>query len=268
MSKKMDLTGMKFGEWTVLMFNPRNGRSYWDCQCSCGALVSVATYSLTSGKSVQCRSCYLPKETKAGDTFYDWTVLEKAPNARKDQGQFVCQCKCGNISTVLANDLRRGKSTQCRSCISTHNLSTTMFYRVWLNMRQRCRNKKAQAYHNYGGRGITVCERWDSFENFQADMYESYLAHRKEIKNKQTTLDRVNNEKGYSKDNCTWATRTEQAINTRRTRPFRVVTPNGAISVEVGIKRFCEDHGLARSGVYKCLQGKLKTHKGWRFCYV
>jgi hypothetical protein len=82
-------------------------------------------------------------------------------------------------------------------------------YRVWAGIRTRCVNPKDTAYQNYGGRGITICDRWkDSYENFLEDMGER--------PGKEYSIDRIDNEKGYSPDNCKWATRKEQHRNTRR----------------------------------------------------
>lgn len=94
-----------------------------------------------------------------------------------------------------------------------HNLSETKFWTVWKNMRRRCNNPNKPEYKNYGGRGIKVCERWQKFENFRDDMYISYLGHKKN--NSYTSLDRINNNRGYSKENCRWATKSEQNRNTR-----------------------------------------------------
>lgn len=82
-------------------------------------------------------------------------------------------------------------------------------YGVWKSMRHRCRNKNDPNYHHYGGRGITVCERWNSFENFLADMGE---------KPDGLTLEREDNDRGYGPDNCRWASWSDQHRNTRHNR--------------------------------------------------
>jgi len=110
-------------------------------------------------------------------------------------------------------------------------------------MIQRCENKKLPSYLDYGGRGITVCERWHKYENFLADM------GRKPSKNH--SLDRMNNEKGYSRSNCRWATRKEQVLNKRSNR---IVTHEGVAKT---LTEWAEDAGLARS----VLRQRLES--GW-----
>ena len=93
--------------------------------------------------------------------------------------------------------------------VTTHGFSSTPTYHVWEHMIQRCTNPKDKRFKAYGGRGITVCKRWHTFINFLEDMGE---------KPEHLSIERVNNNKGYSPDNCKWATRKEQNSNTRRNR--------------------------------------------------
>lgn len=97
----------------------------------------------------------------------------------------------------------------------SHGMTKTKPYQVWAEMLSRCRNPKNKAYVNYGGRGIRVCKRWWRFENFWADMKADY--------HEGLTLERKNNDRGYSKANCVWATRKEQQLN-RRSRHWVLVS--------------------------------------------
>lgn len=89
----------------------------------------------------------------------------------------------------------------------THGMSRTRIYSTWKEMRRRCSNPNHSDWEFYGGRGITVCAEWDSFEQFHADMGDRPPGK---------SLERIDNSKGYSPDNCKWATHTEQVINRRR----------------------------------------------------
>lgn len=137
--------------------------------------------------------------------------------------RYICTCNCGHQFEQDKAALRLNPGVMCKSCAGkvaakargADGRSTTPEWHAWRNMLQRCSNPNAQAYHNYGARGLTVCKRWEKFENFLADMGPRPEGH---------TLERVNNEKGYKPSNCVWATPEQQ---NRNTRTSRWLTANG-----------------------------------------
>jgi len=146
-----------------------------------------------------------------GQRFARWVVLAFHDYTSRGSARWLCLCGCGERKVVDGSSLRSGRSKSCgcfRREAKTHGQCYTKIYFVWSGMRARCRNPKAQDYKNYGGRGIRVCERWEKFENFLADMGEAPSG---------TTLDRVDVNGDYEKSNCRWATRRVQARNQRRT---------------------------------------------------
>ena len=136
-------------------------------------------------------------ELKPHDKFGYLEVIKLSDKRTKDGHilyEFLCH-GCNNVVYLLAKDVIRGhyKSCGCKnSAISNkHGYVGTRFYRIWQNIKTRCRNKNIIHYKDYGGRGITYCERWENFLNFKEDMYEPYLEHVKQYGEKDTTLDRI-----------------------------------------------------------------------------
>lgn len=149
-----------------------------------------------------------------GRKFGRLTVISRAPN----KGRYTmwnCLCVCGSPAVIRASHLSTGATSSC-GCIvvqmmtarAIHSMSYTPEHSTWSKLKSRCLNKSSPDYKEYGKRGISVCDRWlRSFQNFFDDMGPKPTpAH---------SIDRVNNSKGYSPENCRWATPAEQSSNRR-----------------------------------------------------
>lgn len=166
-----------------------------------------------------------------GQRFGRWLVLHREPAVSGKKPRWVCQCECPDktIKIVDGGSLRRGMTTSC-GCFQREDMSrrktihgakrivggigsdrraADLTYASWNAMRTRCLNPRGPGYASHGGRGITICKRWDSFTNFLEDMGPRPA---------DKTLDRINNDGNYNKENCRWATDAQQMINRRGTR--------------------------------------------------
>lgn len=156
------------------------------------------------------------KSIKLGDRFWRWTILQKAPHS---WAKWIARCDCGIEKIVQSSHLFSGQSKSC-GCLrdelakeraKQHGDSGSPEYRTWKRMRRRCDNPADKNYASYGGRGIVVCERWRvSFTAFLSDMGRKPTP--------KNSIERRDNEKGYSPDNCYWASAKQQSENRRSSR--------------------------------------------------
>lgn len=136
-----------------------------------------------------------------GQEFGSWIVLD-------DSTPLWCvRCRCGAEKEVRRDYLMRGLSKGCMSCgQKRHGMEGSSVYNIWAGMKQRCQNPKYHGYANYGGRGISVCDSWQSFDSFFADMGEPPTG---------ASLGRIDNDGNYCPDNCRWETQKQQSRNKR-----------------------------------------------------
>ena len=167
------------------------------------------------------------------------------------------KCDCGKTVARLLNTVKKGGTASCgclreewmKKTFITHELTGTRFYFKFNNIRMRCNNPLTLNYHRYGGRGIKC--KWKTIVEFKRDMYESYLIHVKKFGEKQTTIDRIDNNGHYCKENCRWATRKEQARNKSNSRSL---TLNGT-------KKTITDWSKITGVSYKTIVSRLRY--GW-----
>ena len=161
-----------------------------------------------------------------GSRFGKLTVIERVENDAHGHSRWCCKCDCGNDTVVIGYELKNGHIKSCGCYRSenlndfnrTHNLSKHPLYRVWKAMKSRCNNPNSTAYERYGGRGINVCDEWNS--DFKA-FYEWAVSNGYE---KGLTIDRIDNDGNYCPENCRWVSYATQNTNKRN---IRMITFNG-----------------------------------------
>ena len=270
-SQIKDLTGKRFGRLMVLRIDKDNrvaGRLKWICKCDCGTVLSVLGNNLTKGNTTSC-GCYQHQRQKECH-FKDLTgmrfgrlvakeVYTGETNHKYPGTVWICQCDCGNTTKVETGNLMNGHTKSC-GCLAeerrrTHGITATVdgkrISRIYISMKARCYRPSCNRYEYYGGKGITVCDEWlskpgDKMNTGLVNFYEWSLSHGYAP---GLSIDRIDNSKGYSPDNCRWVTPKEQMNNTSYNR--HVVDADGEY---LTFTQFEEKHELSKGAVYKAIR--------------
>lgn len=243
-----DISGQRFGKLIALepTGESKHGSALWRCICDCGNERIAMLRSLKTRDATSCGCARSRLLDLTGKRFGKLTVVKR--DSSKKTTTWLCRCDCGNETFVRRDHLLNGNTRSC-GCArighgGTRKGSDQRLYRIWHNMRHRCLNRHFVDYPRYGARGITVCEEWatsDSFPAFRDWAFANgYAAN--------LTLDRINNNKGYSPDNCRWATLEQQNSNKRTNR-----TINGKT-----VMQWSKAFGLP----YNTLRNRL-ARRGW-----
>lgn len=211
-----------------------------------------------------------------GQKFGRLAVMGPTNERRNRKIIYCCWCDCSKKCFVRSADLRNGHTKSCGCLVkeltkkhnTKHGMYRTLIYYIWRDMLARCENPKNPAYKNYGGRGIKVCERWHSFENFYEDVGDPPEG---------MTLDRYpDNDGNYEPLNFRWATWKEQQNNKRpiscgshKQRWFFAFNlDTGEWFEDDNQKEFARQHKLNQGQISNCLHKKLKAHKNWTFQWL
>lgn len=232
--------GDRFGNLTVIergvdYHNPSGGvYPRWWLSCDCGKKIVRHQTQLHKGQTRDCGCGWRFQSFPIGQTFGLLVVTGLGRKVGK-YWKVPCRCACGMETMPFAFCLSSGKTASCGSCQRTVSETTKMAvaqantkhggtgsaeYRAWYAMRRRCNDPKNKAYKNYGGRGITVCDEWQS--DFQA-----FLDHIGPKPSPDLSLDRIDNNRGYEPGNVRWA---DQSTQSRNRRPF-MINPRGVAAL-------------------------------------
>lgn len=262
MGKKALITpGDRFGYLRVLRELPArrwNGGTtrVFECKCDCGGTKTITASNLKSGATTSC-GCYGARRRQenndakrirvsAGDVYGRMTILHEGEVAATKRGtadrMVQCRCVCGIEKSVSLRALRQGGTVSCgcyrrsreaRGASITHGMKGTPTYYVWATMKARCNPANAAKRSRYAGRGITVCKRWQAFENFLTDMGVRPSDNH--------SLDRIDNDGNYCKSNCRWSLPLEQANNKSNTKWIDL---NGVSKPQM---EWCRELGISKS---------------------
>jgi hypothetical protein len=193
---------------------------------------------------------------QVGDKINRLTLIKNIDSDKWGHRMGLFQCECGRQKEMLINSVESNKAKSCnclrnekfKKRVTTHGLTESIEYGIWCNIKRRCYNKNEKEYHNYGGRGIEVCETWrNSFENFLKDMGLRPAP--------KLTIERKNNNGNYCKENCEWNTYKVQANN----RTNNIFLTLGGITKT--LSQWSEITGISYPTLYNRLKHNLTAEQ-------
>ena len=250
--RRKNVIGMRVGR---LVVKKELNDDTVECLCDCGKTITTKRSNIID-KCVQSCGCLKIDSNRknhnyqdlTGKTYGDLTVIKRIENPTGDAPRWQCICSCGNITYRNTSAILKGSSCGCKRIYHktiTHGLSKMRLYHTYSHMIDRCHNPKAKSYKNYGGRGIVVCDEWkkDFTKFYEWSMANGY--------SETLTIDRIDNEKGYSPENCRWVNSVIQSNNRRNNR---YVTYNGITKT---VSDWSRESGIKAGTIIS------RLNKGW-----
>lgn len=259
MSKKIDLTGKRFGRLTVIgeYDKSKTGNIRWKCQCDCGNIIPVFKNTLLrdNGTIKSCGCTYIDELRKEIGKKKDFLeIIDVKQHGRK--GRVVVKCKCGNTKEMMLSRFNNPSIHSC-GCVGTpsgeespyyqHGMSRKRIYGVHRDMLSRCYNQEDISYKHYGAKGVTICDEWlgeHGVENFAKWAYEN--GYDEDAKRGKCTLDRIDVNGNYEPSNCRWVDMKIQSNN--KSNNF-FIDING---VSKTLTEWCREYGVSNvQSVYR-----------------
>lgn len=199
-----------------------------------------------------------------GTIINDMKILGISKLSGTKQTRYDVECiKCKRTKTMLRQNITKRVGTTHKACSQGFAKEYPQLYRAWTHMVSRCTNPNDSRYPDYGGRGIS--HEFELFIDFVDYMLEAYLEQITKFGQRDTVLDRIDNDKGYIKGNMRWVTNLKSAENRKTTKSFIAISPDGIETIEFNIASFAREHGMDKSNISKCLKGTRKHYSNWVF---